>query len=134
MVRHTDVYGVGALLFYLLFGRTPEAPDCETGVEYQFNRCRFADKNYQDRLFRALPDFFHHTLAGYYLDRYQDMDQVIGKLEEIEKYADTVVPFIISSQVGRPLVLLGGSGRLRLSATGWKGMKRTVFSSPVWAE
>ena len=105
--RHTDVYGVGALLFYLLFGRTPEAPDCETDAEYRFADCRFADRNYQDRLFRALPDFFHHTLAGCYLDRYQDMDQVIEKLEEIEKYADTVEPFIISSQVSRPLVLMG---------------------------
>lgn len=122
--RHTDVYGVGALLFYLLFGRTPEAPDCRTEAEYRFAECRFADRNYQDRLFRALPDFFHHTLAGCYLDRYQDMDQVIGKLEEIEKYADTVEPFIISSQVSRPPALMGREQELE-AIRGWMDRDET---------
>lgn len=105
--RYTDVFGIGALLFYLLFGRVPEARDCETDAEYRFADCRFADKDYQDRLFQTLPDFFHHTLAASRADRYQDMDQVIFKLEEIEKYADTVVPFIISSQVSRPGAFVG---------------------------
>ena len=69
-------------------------------------------QHYQDRLFQALPEFFHHTLAGYYADRYQDMEQVINKLEEIEKYADTVVPFLISSQVNCPPVLVGREAEL----------------------
>lgn len=111
--RHTDVYGVGALLFWLLFGRVPEAPDCETGAEYKFAHCRFADRNYQDRLFQVLPDFFRHTLTDFCPDRYQDMDQVIRKLEEIERYAETVVPFIISSQVNRPPALFGRERELK---------------------
>ena len=31
---HTDVYGVGALLFFLLFGETPTASDCEATAAY----------------------------------------------------------------------------------------------------
>ena len=96
-----------------MFGRAPEAPDCETEAEYKFACCRFADRNYQDRLFQALPDFFRHTLTDFCPDRYQDMDQVIRKLEEIERYADTVVPFIISSQVSRPPVLFGRERELK---------------------
>lgn len=110
--KHTDVYGVGALLFYLLFESVPKAPDCEADAEYSFASCRFAGQHYQDRLFQALPELFHHTLAGYYADRYQDMEQVINKLEEIEKYADTVVPFLISSQVNCPPVLVGREAEL----------------------
>lgn len=110
--KYTDVYGVGALLFYLLFESVPKAPDCEADAEYSFASCRFAGQHYQDRLFQALPEFFHHTLASYYVDRYQDMEQVINKLEEIEKYADTVVPFLISSQVNCPPVLVGREAEL----------------------
>ncbi len=43
-------------------------------------------------MYYELTDFFHHTLANFYLDRYQDMQQVIRKLEEIEKLADTAIP------------------------------------------
>ncbi|HBA47736.1 MAG TPA: hypothetical protein DCZ91_08035 [Lachnospiraceae bacterium] len=110
--KHTDVYGVGALLFYLLFERVPGAPDCEADAEYPFGSSRFAGQHYQDRLFQALPEFFHRSLASYYADRYPDMEQVIGKLEEIEKYADTVVPFLISSQVNCPPVLVGREAEL----------------------
>ena len=110
--KHTDVYGVGALLFYLLFERVPKAPDCEADAEYSYDSKRFAGQHYQDRLFQVLPEFFHHSLAGYYADRYPDMEQVINKLEEIEKYADTVVPFLISSQVNCPPVLVGREAEL----------------------
>lgn len=110
--KHTDVYGVGALLFYLLFERVPEAPDCEADAEYRFDSSRFVGQHYQDRLFQALPEFFHHSLASCYIDRYPDMEHVINKLEEIEKYADTVVPFLISSQVNCPPVLVGREAEL----------------------
>lgn len=112
--RHTDVYGVGALLFYLLFRRAPDALDCGPYAEYRFSDCRFAGPNYQDRLFQVLPDFFHHTLTNYPVDRYQDMRQVVRELEEIEKYADTVVPFLISSQVSAPPVLEGREQELKV--------------------
>lgn len=36
--RHTDVYGVGALLFYLLFGSTPTAMDCESNATYDYTK------------------------------------------------------------------------------------------------
>lgn len=122
--KYTDVFGIGALLFYLLFGRTTEAPDCEIDAEYRFNQCRFAGQDYQDKLFQALPDFFHHTLASYWMDRYQDMEQVIRKLEEIEKYADTVVPFLISSQIDRPPVLVGREKELE-ALDSWMGQKES---------
>ena len=104
---YTDVYGVGALLFYLLFGYAPDAVACETDACYDYKAFRFAGKPYQDKLFFLLTDFFHHTLANYYADRYPDMAQTVQKLEELKRYADTEVSYIISTQVSCPHSFVG---------------------------
>ena len=104
---HTDAYGVGALLFCLLFGHTPAAPDCETDAAYDFSKLRYDHNLCDDRLFRALEDFFHHTLAVYHGDRYSNMQQAAEKLQAIEAYADVTIPRIFSSQIIRPRAFFG---------------------------
>ena len=64
---HTDVYGVGALLFYLLFGYTPTAPDCEMDSEFDFSKIQYDFQKCDDRLFCSLRDFFHHVRLQYNL-------------------------------------------------------------------
>ena len=110
--KHTDVYAIGAILFYLIFGIAPEAPDCEMDAEYEYGRSKYAEKTFQDKLYYELTDFFHNTLANYYLDRYQDVQQVIVKLEEIEKLADTSVPYIQRSHIVCPKILVGRNKEL----------------------
>ena len=104
---HTDVYGVGALLFYLLFGCTPTAPDCETDAVFDFTKIQYDYSKCDDRLFGSLCDFFHNALAVYYADRYQSMQEVSEQLEEIEKYADPVIPRIYSTQIAKPKIFYG---------------------------
>lgn len=111
--KYSDVYGIGALLFYLLFKRTPTALDCDYGSRYDYSLSQFDIHTYQDRLFYELTDFFHKTLANYYPDRYQDINQLILKLEKIEKYADQTIPFIISSYISKPALLIGRSKELQ---------------------
>lgn len=104
---HTDVYGVGALLFYLLFGYTPTAPDCETGAVFDFTKIQYDYRKCDDRLFGSLSDFFHNALAVYFADRYQNMQEVLEQLQEIEKYADLVIPRIYSTQIAKPKIFYG---------------------------
>lgn len=104
---HTDVYSVGALLFYLLFGYTPTAPDCETDAVFDFTKIQYDYRKCDDRLFGSLSDFFHNALAVYYADRYQSMQEVSGQLQEIEKYADLVIPRIYSTQIAKPKIFYG---------------------------
>ena len=92
--RYTDVYGVGALLFYLVFGRVPQALDCEIDSDYDFTASRFDPYKYRDRLWKEMTKLFHHSIASYCKDRYEDMDTVIEKLEELEALADLTTPFI----------------------------------------
>ena len=97
--RHTDVYGVGALLFYLLFGTTPTAADCESDATFDFSTSIYAAEEHQDKLYFALTDFFHNALANFCLDRYPDMEQVISALAAVEALADPSKPYIKSSTV-----------------------------------
>lgn len=71
--KHSDVFSVGALLFYLLFGHVPNAFDCQSDAVYDFESGIYQPSQYQDSLFRDLTDFFHHSIASYYADRYSDL-------------------------------------------------------------
>ena len=115
---YSDVYSVGALLFYLIFGRVPEAPDCERNAKYDYNTSLYAGNCYQDTLFPEISDFFQNTLANYYRDRYFDMIPLVEQLQLLETYADTREPFIISAKVSRPQLVLGREPEL-LSISKW---------------
>ena len=104
---HTDVFGVGALLFYLLFGCTPMAMDCECDAIYPFEQMEYDSKKCDDKLFSELTEFFHNALANYYLDRYQSMQQVFDKLCKIECLADEMIPRISSTILPTTTYIVG---------------------------
>ena len=116
--RHTDVYGVGALLFYLLFGSTPTAADCESDAAYNYAKCLYAKEEYPDKLYFALTDFFHNALANFYLDRYPDMENVIEALSTIEALSDPAKPYIKSSVITAPVAAVGRQSELQ-ALTEW---------------
>ena len=94
---HTDVYGVGALLFYMVFGRIPSAPDSDPFARYDFTDSLYDPFMYRDRLFMCMSAFFRNTLAVSVADRYSDMEPVIDDLTKMESDADLSKPFIHDS-------------------------------------
>jgi len=104
--RYSDIYSIGALLFYLLFGRAATAFDCGEETIYDFGEMKWKDC-YRDKLYTELTEFFHHTLESYYVQRYQSMDIAVRQLEKIEEYADISKPFIYSSAIPDNELVIG---------------------------
>ena len=104
--KYTDIYSVGALLFYLLFKRAPKATDCGFDVTYDYSKIKW-DTLYQGKVYKELTLFFHNTLQAYHMDRYQTMEEAIEQLQLVEKYADLPVPFICSGYVANSGIVIG---------------------------
>ena len=80
--RNLDCHNIQEAIYYycMLFNRVPDAFDCEADAEYDFSKSKLAGGNYQDVLVFRMTDFFHHTLADYYLDRFSNM---LRKLKQL---------------------------------------------------
>ena len=105
--KHSDMYSLGAVLFYALWHKTPSAFDCEPDAIYDFSSMTYASSNYQDKLFRALTLFFHKTLASYYADRYQDAEEAIVQLTDILILSDETKPWVHSTPVKGSITFYG---------------------------
>lgn len=93
----SDVYSLGAVLFAMLWGKTPTAFDCAVDAVYDYSHFSFSAFHYQDRLYRGLTEFFHRTLASYIRDRYPSIAEAAAQLEQMVLWSDEQKPYIISS-------------------------------------
>ena len=103
----SDVYSLGAVLYYALWGRTPDAFAGDPSAVYDFAAMKFSDRVYRDRLFRELTAFFHRTLASYTRDRFQTMQETLNALETLCSLSDERLPCLISSPVSTPVCFMG---------------------------
>ncbi len=103
----TDVYSLGALLFWLVSGRTPEAPDCRSDARLDPEQLKFDLTPCAPALKPALEEFFHHTLASSPRDRCGSMEEAAAALENLERLADPKVPFARGIPVVPPAMLIG---------------------------
>lgn len=124
---HTDVYGIGALLFYMIFNRVPDAFACEADAEYNYADSRLAGADYSDDLIFRLTDFFHHTLANYYLDRYSNMETVVEKLSKLQALADSSARYVVNSKIRTAGCCLGREYENRWLTDYLGGKEKCIF-------
>lgn len=93
----SDIYSIGAVLFFKIFGRTPTPFDGMAAGDFDFSRMKPLEERrlYQPELYRRLGEFLHHTLAASPAFRYRTMEDVIQALAELKNLADMDSVFLI---------------------------------------
>ncbi len=109
----TDIYSIGALVFYKLFGRTPNALDGAVGVNYDFRQMCKVDERYQPDLFRELSTFLHKTIAPSIPCRYKSIDSMIPVLEKLIRISDIDHVFLYHNFSYNSACFLGREEELR---------------------
>lgn len=94
----TDVYGLGALLFFKLMGRYARYEEKQDNFVYDFSELQ-KDKRICSKFFKELTFFFHKTLEETGLSRFQTMKEVKKQLEKLIQLADVSRVYPISNFV-----------------------------------
>jgi len=88
----TDIFSIGAILYSKIFGRGPNALECSFGIEYDFTRLKYNDKNndrkYPPIFYQTLTNFFHHTISSSTIYRYHNIETVITELKHLLELSD----------------------------------------------
>lgn len=79
----SDIYSVGALLFWMLFGKSARAKDGEHRAEYPFEESPYASQLNAPYVQRQLTDFFHQTLCAWPKGRLESMKEVKERLQQL---------------------------------------------------
>ena len=93
----TDIYALGAMLYYKLFGTVPDSGHCGLYSTFDYTTMKYASDSYQPKLYRMLTEFFRHTVMISPSLRWQNMTSVIEALEKLCRAADLDDVYLLSS-------------------------------------
>lgn len=84
----TDIYAIGSLLFYKLFGREPTFEEGRYSSSINFKEMYFYDESLSSEFFYVLEDLLQKTLATSTSLRWNSLKKVIDSLEKLIKLSD----------------------------------------------
>lgn len=137
---YSDVYGIGAVLFWILFGKTPDVHDGESDASYEYEKSVILTEAYHPRFYQKLTRFFHQTLARSPKERESDMEHIVSWLGEMEALSKDARLVLQSTNMRRPARLFGREQELQalqswydasqspaLFVTGMSGIGKTTL-------
>lgn len=106
----TDVYAIGAVVFYKIFNRIPGMFDRESTCIHDYSSMNFKDDRYQPELFRLLNQFFYKTISLRPENRFFSMEEVIETLSRLEELSDVEAVYLLSTMPPEPKFSFSGRG------------------------
>lgn len=94
---HTDIFAIGALLFFKLFGRKATIEECRISTSFHFHEMRYFSEKYQPKLFSTLEKFFKNTLSASIIPRWKNMQQVMDCLDALIPLSDIDAIYLVDS-------------------------------------
>lgn len=107
--KHSDVYSIGALFFFKIFGRVPKFRDICFGAKFSFDDFKFENEIFPPKFFKLLECFLNKTLALSASMRWKGMEEVIDLLDEMIPLADQNRSFVLSNFVYHESCFIGRS-------------------------
>lgn len=93
----SDIYSIGALFYYKLFGKKPDENACRVSSKYDFRKMKYSSSLYRVKLYWKLEEFFKKTLSISTAARLSEMGKVIEMLDELERLADIEKTYVVDS-------------------------------------
>lgn len=94
---HTDIYAIGAVVFYKIFGRTPTLEDCKISARHDFSRMKYKDSRFQPKLYRKIAEFLKKSLSISTVSRWGSMELLMQSVEELIQLSDVEGAFVYDS-------------------------------------
>ena len=92
--KQSDIYAIGAMLYYVLFGKTYDCIDEINASNIEYSTMLFPD--FQPLLKDELKEFFSKTLAIWPESRYSDFSSVTAHLKKLSSVSASIFSFSIS--------------------------------------
>ncbi len=93
----TDLFSIGEMMFYQLFGRHSFADERRSFAKYEYDFDSEICKNVDPKIFPMLSEFFSKTICGVVSKRYVTANEMLDILDQMIPLANPHEPRIVSS-------------------------------------
>ena len=124
--EQTDIYSIGAVLFWMIMGAEPGCDDRSIFAEWEFEGPLFSGQNPQ--LKRILRNVFHHTLCCRVVCRFENAGTLVRELDEALKLVREKRPYLLSN-VEHVARFIGREKELEWIRASFASGKKVVIAS-----
>jgi len=95
----TDLYAIGEMFFWQIFGRHSTTEEHRSFFAYQFDPEAGIFKNVNPQVFPLLSELLHHTIATSVQNRFSSANELISALNELIQLSDPKTPYLVTTRV-----------------------------------